>query len=197
MSLIGVLALQGDFAAHARALERAGHRAALLRSRADFAAHKLAGLVLPGGESSAMLRLLDRLQLWEPLRALRGVPVLATCAGLILLARQVVPQQPSLGWLDVAVERNGYGRQLQSFEAEVQGRSLVFIRAPRITRAGDDVEVLLRCRGDAVLVRQGPILAATFHPELSGDGWLIEQAFCWRGPMKRGGLRQDLQRPGM
>ncbi len=174
---IGVLSLQGDFAAHGRALERAGHGVRWLRQPRDFEAGPLAGLVLPGGESSTMLHLLDRMALWEPLDALRGLPTLATCAGLILLARQVQPQQRSLGWLDLTVARNGYGRQLDSFEAQQQGHRLAFIRAPRVLTTGPQVKVLMRCRGDAVLLRQGAVLAATFHPELCGDNWLIDAAF--------------------
>ena len=176
MGRIGVLALQGDFAAHGRAIASRGHEVVLLRNRRDLST-SLDGLVLPGGESSTMLRLLDRLHLWAPLKALRGLPTLATCAGTILLAREVAPAQPGLGWLDISVQRNGYGRQRQSFQQRVAGRTLVFIRAPRVTRVGAAVEVHMRCRGDAVLLRQGPLWAATFHPELTADAWLVEAAF--------------------
>ncbi len=170
------MALQGDFAAHERALTRNGYKTHLLRGTRDFDT-ELSGLVLPGGESSAMLRLLDRFALWDRLAALRGIPTLATCAGLILLACQVVPDQRSLGWLDVTVARNGYGRQLDSFEAVVNGRSLVFIRAPRLTRIGERAETLMHYGDDAVLVRQAGVVAASFHAELGADPWLIDLAF--------------------
>lgn len=176
MGRIGVLALQGDFAAHARAIVACGYSVVLLRNQRDFKA-SLDGLILPGGESSAMLRLLDRLHLWAPLNALRGLPTLATCAGTILLAREVAPVQPSLDWLDIRVQRNGYGRQRHSFQQQVEGRTLVFVRAPRVTRVGAGVEVRLHCRGDPVLLRQGLLWAATFHPELTLDAWLVEAAF--------------------
>lgn len=170
---VGVLALQGDFAEHQRALHAAG--VATRRVRAPRDLEGLRGLVLPGGESTTMLRLLDVEGLFAPLeRALRsGLPVLATCAGLILLATEVVdPRQRSFGLLDVTVQRNGYGRQLHSGTFELAGPGApagstgVFIRAPRILRVGPGVEVLARRGDDAVLVRAGPILGACFHPEL-------------------------------
>ena len=138
----------------------------------------LDGLVLPGGESTAIGRLVRLAGLEEPLHAFRG-PVFGTCAGLILLARAAsdgVPGQPLLGLLDVAVRRNGYGRQVASFEAdldlagEAEPLRGVFIRAPRITERGPGVEVLAALDGDPVLVQEGRILAASFHPELAGDG---------------------------
>ena len=137
----------------------------------------LDGLVLPGGESTAIGRLVRLAGLEESLRAFRG-PVFGTCAGLILLAREAsdgLPGQPLLGLLDVAVRRNGYGRQVASFEADLglAGEAAplrgVFIRAPRITERGPGVEVLAELDGDPVLVREGRILAASFHPELAGD----------------------------
>jgi 5'-phosphate synthase pdxT subunit len=167
--MIGVLALQGGFDAHVRALGQAGLEARLVRTARDL--DGLAGLVLPGGESTAQLRLLARGQLEGPLCAFAasGRPVLATCAGLILAARAVRPAQPSLGFLDVTVERNAYGRQLDSFEAEDDaGARLVFIRAPRIAAVGPAVAVLARHRGEPVLVRQGRSFGATYHPELAG-----------------------------
>ncbi len=174
-SLIGVLALQGDFAAHAAALARLGARARLVRAPADL--EGLEGLVIPGGESSAMLRLMERNGLCPALRAFAAArPTFGTCAGAILLAREVLgPAQPSLGLLDLVVERNAYGRQLESFVAAVEAPALggpvegVFIRAPRIRRAGPGVAVLGRRAGEPVLVEQGHLLAATFHPELTGD----------------------------
>lgn len=169
---IGVLALQGAFAAHARALERLGHAPALVRLPGDL--DGLEGLVLPGGESTTMLNLLDRFALSEPLDRLvrAGAPVLATCAGLILAARGVThPAQRSFGWLDVDVARNAWGRQLDSFEATADAPRddlpLVMIRAPRLTRVGADVEVLATHDEEPVLVRAGAITGATFHPELT------------------------------
>lgn len=172
MARVGVLALQGAFAAHARALARLGHEAVLVRRPADL--DGVDGLVWPGGESTTQLRLLERLGLAPALERLRqgGVPVLATCAGLILLARRVTgPEQPSLGWLDVDVARNAWGRQVESFEAAADpprdDLPLVLIRAPRITAAGAGVEVLATYAGEPVLVRQGAVTGATFHPELT------------------------------
>lgn len=173
---VGVLALQGGFAAHARALGRVGAVPRLVRKPADL--DGLDALVLPGGESTAMLHGLARDGLEEPLRAFlaSGRPVLATCAGLILVAHDVRhPAQRSFDLLDVDVERNAYGTQLDSFATTVDaggafpGFHAVFIRAPRIVRVGRGVEVLARVRGEAVLVRAGTITAATFHPELGDD----------------------------
>ena len=178
MATVGVLALQGDFAAHAAALRGQGLTARLVRREDDF--DDLAGIVLPGGESTTMLTLLGGGPLEDALvRTLSsGLPVLATCAGVILLAREVrSPSQRSLNLLDVAAERNAYGRQLQSSvepvtvtapeELGVEEMEGVFIRAPRIVDPGAGVRVLAERGGDPVLVRQGDILAATFHPELS------------------------------
>lgn len=177
---VGVLALQGDFADHEAALARACVRTRRVRRATDL--HDLDGLVLPGGESTTMLKLLDVEGLWEPLGAVvrSGLPVLATCAGLILLAAEVVdPSQRSYGVLDVTVQRNGYGRQLHSGTFVLQGDGVpagtegVFIRAPRILRCGPAVEVLARRGDDPVLVRQGSILAAAFHPEMQDDHLVI------------------------
>jgi pyridoxal 5'-phosphate synthase pdxT subunit len=173
VSRIGILAAQGAFERHADLLTQLGHQAVFVRASADFRA--LDGLVLPGGESSVQLQLIERLELRAPLDAFLASekPVLATCAGLILLARTVSrPEQPSLARLDVAVTRNAWGRQLDSFEARSDGLEplpLVFIRAPRIDRVGERVEVLASFRDGPVLVREGSITAATFHPELTGD----------------------------
>lgn len=176
MARIGVLAVQGAFSLHAGVLRELGHAVQLVRSPDDFAG--LAGLVLPGGESSVQLELLARLDLEAPLleHARAGRPILATCAGLILLARTVEePAQRSLGLLAVAVKRNAWGRQLDSFEATADADGgttplpLAFIRAPRITAVGPSVEVLARYRGEPVLVRSGRITGATFHPELGTD----------------------------
>ena len=178
---VGVLALQGDFEAHRVALERAGALALEVRSEAELAG--LDGLVIPGGESTTMLRILKDQALLEPLRHFgRQRPIFGTCAGAILLASEVAhPAQESLGLMDLAVERNAYGRQLDSRvvrlvpEPEFARRAgpgeleAVFIRAPIIRRVGPRALVLLRYQGDPVLVSDGPHLAATFHPELAAD----------------------------
>jgi len=172
---VGVLALQGDFAAHARILR--GRGAAVREVRRPEALAGLAGLVLPGGESTALLRLMEDADWPGALRACHraGGALLATCAGVILLAREVDPAQPSLGLLDLAVTRNAYGRQAESFEADVEATGFdpplrgVFIRAPRLRAVGPTVEVLAAFGGAPVLVRQGRVIGATFHPELAGD----------------------------
>jgi pyridoxal 5'-phosphate synthase pdxT subunit len=169
---IGVLALQGGFAAHARALEALGHEAIEVRSARALDA--CSGLVLPGGESTVHLRLLQREDLIRPLTAfvLSGRPVLATCAGLVLAAARVHdPDQPSFGFLDVTVRRNGWGRQLASFEARDDGDEIpiVAIRAPRIVDVGPRVRVLATLRGEPILVRERNVTGATFHPELTSD----------------------------
>jgi len=173
---VGVLALQGDFAAHAAALARLGTRAPEVRRVAQL--EGLDALVIPGGESTTLLNLM-RDEPWpEALRAFhaRGGALFGTCAGAILLAREVLhPRQESLGLLDVAIERNGYGRQVDSFETRLAAPALggelaaVFIRAPRFRALGAGVEVLARLGHEAVLVRQERVLAATFHPEIAGD----------------------------
>jgi 5'-phosphate synthase pdxT subunit len=175
---VGVLALQGDWEAHVAALRDAGIPAEPVRTAA--ALDRVGALVMPGGESTAMLRLMADGGLAERIseRVRSGMPVLATCAGVILLAASVEPQQPSLGLLDVDVVRNGYGRQVHSSVTtiEVNGAfgeprhmEAVFIRAPRVVRTGAGVQVLGRRGGDPVLLRSGRVLAATFHPELSAD----------------------------
>jgi 5'-phosphate synthase pdxT subunit len=167
---IGVLALQGGFAAHAEALSALGHDAVLVRTAMDLDA--CAGLVLPGGESTVHLRLLAREGLEAPLAAFvaSGRPVLATCAGLVLAAARVLdPEQRSFAFLDVTVRRNAWGRQLASFEATDDTGTLpvVAIRAPRITRVGPSVRVLATLQGEPILVREGNVTGATFHPELT------------------------------
>ncbi len=175
---VGVLALQGDFAAHARALDRIGVQATEIRSAS--ALESLRGLIIPGGESTTMLKILDEEKMIEPLLewVRRGGAIYGTCAGTILMAKEVTnPAQPSLGMLDIDVERNAYGRQVDSFIAststhrlgEGESLELVFIRAPKITRLGGDVEVLAEHEGRPVLVRQGRRLSSTFHPELTDD----------------------------
>ncbi|HEU4391374.1 MAG TPA: pyridoxal 5'-phosphate synthase glutaminase subunit PdxT [Blastocatellia bacterium] len=173
---IGVLALQGDFAAHARMLGRLGAEAVEVRDAASL--ESVEALVIPGGESSTMLKLITDESLTNPITdfARSGRPVFGTCAGAILLARRVRnPEQPSLNLIDIDVARNAYGRQVDSFVAavdtELDGGPLeaVFIRAPRITGVGPGVEVLASHRGEPVLVRSGSIMAGTFHPELTDD----------------------------
>jgi len=175
---VGVLAIQGDFEAHAKALARAGAEAVLVRDAKEL--DGLDALVLPGGESTTIAKGMERLALYEPVRAfaLSGRPVLGTCAGAILLAR-VVENHPvrSLGLVDVTAVRNAYGTQVDSFVAPVdadvvaglEGLRCVFIRAPRLRDPGPGVEVLARVDGEPVLVRQGNRFAATFHPELTDD----------------------------
>ncbi len=192
---VGVLALQGGFAPHAEALVRAGCAAREVRSVG--ALEGLDGLVLPGGESSVMNLLLEAEGLGPAIVAFArsGQPVLATCAGLILIAREVQqPAQPSLGLLDVVVARNAWGRQLASFEARDDSaeRHLVFIRAPRIRAVGPGVEVLARLEGEPVLVRQGAVVGATFHPELDPSSTLHAALFAApqreaRAPRSRAG----------
>ena len=172
---IGVLALQGDFEAHGRALARAGAEPVEVRSAAELA--KVDGLVIPGGESTTMWKLLEEEKLLEPLREFgRSRPVFGTCAGAILLATDVTnPAQASLGLMDIGVERNAYGRQLDSRIAKLRPAGLegdleaVFIRAPIIRRVGGDARVLATYQDNPVLVEQGRHLVATFHPELTDD----------------------------
>ena len=181
MKRVGVLALQGDFDAHVKAVERAGAAAVEVRSAADL--EDLDGLIIPGGESTTMLKLLCEENLMEPLRQFgRRRPIFGTCAGAILLANEVSsPAQESLGLIDIGVERNAYGRQIDSRvssvtpEVEFQSRTApgdmeaVFIRAPIIRRVGNGARVLARYQGDPVLVEEGRHMVATFHPELSTD----------------------------
>jgi pyridoxal 5'-phosphate synthase pdxT subunit len=176
---IGVLALQGAFREHREVLDALGVESVEVRVPEDLGA--LDALVLPGGESTTMSKLLDTSELRAPLadRLRDGMPSLGTCAGMILLARDVVdgrPDQQSFAAIDIAVRRNAYGRQRDSFEADLDIRALpggrfrgVFIRAPRIETAGDSVEVLASHDGHPVLARQGPTWVASFHPELAGD----------------------------
>ena len=172
---IGVLAIQGDYAAHAEALAEAGADPVEVRKPEQLAG--LDGLILPGGESTTVLRFLEKHNFFNLLAEFaRSKPVFGTCAGAILLAREVHnPPQLSLGLLDAVAERNAYGRQIDSAivtaETKLPGGPLemVFIRAPLLAETGPTVEVLARRDGSPVLVRQGGLLAATFHPELSAD----------------------------
>ena len=172
---IGVLAIQGDYAAHADALSESGADPVEVRKPDQLAG--LDGLILPGGESTTVLRFLEKHRFFEILEEFcASNPVFGTCAGAILLAREVRnPPQRSLGLLDATVERNAYGRQIDSTiltaETALPGGPLemVFIRAPRIVETGPTVQVLARRDGSPVLVKQGNVMAATFHPELSQD----------------------------
>jgi 5'-phosphate synthase pdxT subunit len=190
---IGVLALQGDYEAHRRILEGLGADVREIRTVADL--DGIAGLVLPGGESTTMTLGIERERLTEPLRALvdAGTPVLGTCAGLIVLDRD------HLGLLDVRARRNAFGRQVRSFEAELDlaqigdGIPAIFIRAPWADEPGAGVEVLAEVEGHAVAVRAGDVLAVSFHPELSGETrlhrWLIDRVAARTANRNGGGNR--------
>jgi 5'-phosphate synthase pdxT subunit len=171
--LIGVLALQGGFAAHSRMLRELGADVREVRVPADL--EGLDGLVMPGGESTTMSLGIAREGLAEPLRELvgRGTPVLGTCAGLIMLDRE------HLGLMDTVVRRNAFGRQVHSFEADIDLPEIgtfhaVFIRAPWIAEYGPEVEILAEVDGHPVAARQGEMLVVSFHPELTGDSRLLE-----------------------
>lgn len=187
MSVVGVLALQGDVREHLVALAEADVLARPIRRPEELA--EVDGVVLPGGESTTISRLLATFDLLEPLRARvkEGMPTYGSCAGMILLADRVLdgrPDQHQLGGLDIVVRRNAFGRQVDSFEADLDFTDVgevhaVFIRAPWVESAGEDVEVLARvpesedageAAGRIVAVRQGHVLATSFHPELTGDG---------------------------
>lgn len=183
---VGVLALQGAFAAHAECFRSIGVSTVEVRNIDDLGT--VDALLMPGGESSTMSRLLLTSGLFAPVgeRITAGMPVFGTCAGMILLAKEILdgrPDQVSFGAIDIAVRRNAFGRQVDSFESEVStpmgGFHGVFIRAPRIERVGGDVEVVGRLGDEPVLVRQGNVLAASFHPELTNDArvhrYFVEQ----------------------
>ena len=176
---VGVLALQGAFAAHGRVLAELGAEPLEVRTPTELA--RVEALVMPGGESTTMSMLLESSGLFDPIakRLADGLAVLGTCAGMILLATEVIdgrPDQRSFGAIDLTVRRNAYGRQVDSFETDLDIAELgperfhaVFIRAPSVERVGAEVEVLAELDGQAVLARQGPVMVAAFHPELSGD----------------------------
>jgi 5'-phosphate synthase pdxT subunit len=175
---IGVLALQGDFGLHGKALDRLGLESVEVRLPRQL--DQVEGLIMPGGESTTLLKLLDE---WGFVPALEkfhaaGKPIMGTCAGLILLAREVEsPKQASLGLIDITAERNAYGRQKESFETEgeadlgkgVKPLKMVFIRAPRIRRLGPAVTPLVMHRGECVMARESTVVVAAFHPELTDD----------------------------
>ncbi|HEY6741454.1 MAG TPA: pyridoxal 5'-phosphate synthase glutaminase subunit PdxT [Lapillicoccus sp.] len=176
---IGVLAVQGDVREHVRVLTELGAHAYGIRRPTELA--HLDGLVIPGGESTTMDKLVRAFDLYDPLRVLiaEGLPVYGSCAGMIMLADRIAeprPGQQTLGGLDVTVRRNAFGRQVDSFEEDLDFAGLaggpvraVFIRAPWVEEAGDGVQVLARAAGRIVAVRQGPLLATSFHPEVTGD----------------------------
>jgi len=179
--IIGVLALQGDFDAHRKRLEELGAEVVLVRKPEQL--DEIDGLVIPGGESSTFLKLLGEKGFEKLKQFVRVKPTFGTCAGAILLAKEVDnPKQPGLGVIDIAIRRNAYGRQVDSSIREGKFRGepaeMVFIRAPKIERVGPDVEVLATegKNNDPVAVRQGSVMAATFHPELSDDT-RVHQAF--------------------
>ena len=177
---VGILAIQGDVGAHAKAVERLGAETAWVRREKDLAG--IDALILPGGESTTISKGLERVGLYEPLEtfARSGKPVLGTCAGALLLAREIENQPVrSLGLLDLVAVRNAYGTQVDSFATvpdviegrpgPLEGLHCVFIRAPQLRRPGPEVEILARVDGWPVCVRQGNVLATTFHPELTDD----------------------------
>ena len=193
---IGVLALQGDFDRHAKALARCGVEPVEVRKPSELA--DVDGLIMPGGESTTLLKLMET---WGFVPALQkfhaeGRPIFGTCAGLILLAQEVEnPRQFSLGFIDVDVERNAYGRQRESFEAHgsasLEGATrpieMVFIRAPRIRRVGAGVQTLAAYRDETVMARQGGVVVATFHPELTDDP-TVHEYFCAMVKQARAGV---------
>ncbi len=176
--IVGVLALQGDVVEHVAALERSGARPVAVKRLDQLTS--IDGLIVPGGELTTVMRLLDRAGLAEPIvaRVRAGMPLWGTCMGLIVAAREVIGvEQPSLGLIDVSVRRNAFGRQNESVEVDLPIAVLgpepfpaIFIRAPWIERAGPSVDVLAERDGHGVMVRQGNVLGTSFHPELSADG---------------------------
>ncbi|MFZ7823655.1 pyridoxal 5'-phosphate synthase glutaminase subunit PdxT [Priestia sp. 40] len=181
MVKVGVLGLQGAFREHAQALEAAGAEAIIIKKVEQL--NEIDGLILPGGESTAMRCLIDKYDFMEPLRqfAQAGKPVFGTCAGLILLAGQVVDrEEPHLGVMDITVARNSFGRQRDSFEAALNIKDIgedfigVFIRAPHIVEVGENVEVLAMHNDRIVAARQGQFLGCSFHPELTDDARMAQ-----------------------
>jgi pyridoxal 5'-phosphate synthase pdxT subunit len=184
---VGILALQGDFEAHVQIVRELGHEPIEVRAADDLAS--LEAVIIPGGESTVMKLGIERERLAGPLRELaaRGTPVLGTCAGMIMLDRE------HLGVLDIRAERNAFGRQLRSFEADLELEGVaggpihgVFIRAPWVAEHGDEVEVLASIDGHPVAVRQGNVLAVAFHPELAGEHRLHELLLGMNGRAGRG-----------
>jgi len=191
MGRVGVLGLQGDFEAHVKKLRELGVEAEVIRWPGELA--RLTGLILPGGESTTLLKLIDEYGFAGPLQEMvrRGGVIYGTCAGLILLACEVRrPEQPALGLIDITAERNAYGRQVESFVG--QGRwadgselEMVFIRAPRIVRMGEGVEVLATYDDEPVLVAAGTVMVGSFHPELS-EGDAVHRFFLEKAGVAAG-----------
>ncbi|MBM7588385.1 5'-phosphate synthase pdxT subunit [Bacillus pakistanensis] len=176
MVKIGVLGLQGAVREHVHSIESSGAEAVVVKKQEQL--QEIDGLIIPGGESTTMRKLIDRYEFMEPLKAFveAGKPMFGTCAGLIILAKQIVGYDtPHLGVMDVTVERNSFGRQKESFEADLdianvaENYNAVFIRAPHIVEAGEDVEVLAKHNGRIVAARHGQFLGCSFHPELTDD----------------------------
>lgn len=180
---IGVLALQGSVSEHMKMISSVNKKIGVVPVRTIDELASVDGLIIPGGESTTLRRLMDEFKLYTPIkeRIVAGMPVWGTCAGLILLAERVEGETPYFSLLDVDVKRNAYGRQIDSFVAEgdFDGMyvGMVFIRAPKITRVGDGVTVLAEYNGEPVAVRQGNILATAFHPEMTRDN-RIHKYFC-------------------
>ncbi|MFK4996574.1 pyridoxal 5'-phosphate synthase glutaminase subunit PdxT [Bacillus sp. N9] len=179
--VIGVLGLQGAVQEHVRAIEQCGAKAVIVKETAQLA--ELDGIILPGGESTAMRRLMDQNGFIEPLRefANDGKPMFGTCAGLILLAKHISGSDAAhLSLMDIVVERNSFGRQRDSFEADIavagvaKSMTAVFIRAPHILEAGENVEILAKYEGRIVAVREGQFLGCSFHPELADDDSMMK-----------------------
>lgn len=176
--IIGILGLQGAVREHARAVEECGARTIVVKRAEQLA--EIDGLILPGGESTAMRRLIDKYELMEPLQEFgkSGKPLFGTCAGLILMAKHIHGEDSHLGLMDIRIERNSFGRQKDSFEAEIpvagigDSMTAVFIRAPHIMEAGENVEVLAKYEGRIVAAREGQFLGCSFHPELTDDNRL-------------------------
>ena len=178
MGCVGLLALQGDFAAHEKVLGELGVESKLVKKPADLA--DVRGLIIPGGESTTLLKLMAPVAMRPALEQFhaQGRPIFGTCAGLILLAQDTLPPQESLGFIDILAQRNAYGRQIDSFVAlgtpladdlGAEPLEMVFIRAPKIARVTSGVTPLAECRGDVVLARQDNVLVSSFHPELTQD----------------------------
>ena len=175
--MIGILGLQGDYAAHGKMLDALDVDSRVVKKPKQLA--EIDGLIFPGGESTTLIKLMDSWGWWDPLVDFAAQkPIFGTCAGMILLAKSVSnPPQQSLGLIDIDVERNSYGRQVDSFEGigafgangQTREMPMIFIRAPRIAQLGEGVEALAECRGDVVMARQNNILVASFHPELTDD----------------------------
>lgn len=173
---VGVLALQGDFREHIKSVEACGFQAVAVRRVSEL--HDISGLILPGGESTTIANLAHSFDLFEPIRRLihEGLPTYGSCAGMILLADRIIdgaPGQETFGGINMTVRRNAFGRQIESFEGDIHfaGRDVngVFIRAPWVEEVGENVEVLALQNGHPVAVRQGRLLATSFHPELTSD----------------------------